>query len=178
MIKRRHGWQPVRVELKRLRSRCDVRSLLRENLTLRSIGDAPPLVATAQTFGNYPGVNTVGKDRDTELARHPTVKPSALVADAILDCSKRGGIILDPFAGSGTTLIAAEKTGRRGYGIEIDPHYTDTIIRRFDEVYGLKAIHAESKVNFEGLRNNRSKEKHHGHKAKKGAEHRAESRPR
>jgi DNA modification methylase len=65
---------------------------------------------------NYPGANTFGSDRNAELAMHPTVKPLALVADAILDCSKRGGIILDAFAGSGTTLIAAEKTGRRGYG--------------------------------------------------------------
>jgi hypothetical protein len=64
---------------------------------------------------HYPGVNTFGKDRDTELAMHPTVKPVALVADAILDCSKRGGLVLDAFAGSGTSLIAAEKTGRRGY---------------------------------------------------------------
>jgi DNA modification methylase len=111
---------------------------------------------------NYPGMNTFGKDRGDELAMHPTVKPLALVADAILDCSKRGGIILDAFAGSGTTLIAAERTGRRGYGIEIDPHYADTIIRRFDEVYGLKAIHADSKLDFEGLRKERSKEKHHG----------------
>ncbi|MGE5162463.1 MAG: DNA-methyltransferase, partial [Sphingobacteriales bacterium] len=80
---------------------------------------------------NYAGVNTFGKDRSTELAMHPTVKPAALVADAILDCSKRGGIVLDAFAGSGTTLIAAEKTGRCGDGIEIDPYYADTIIRRF-----------------------------------------------
>jgi DNA modification methylase len=127
---------------------------------------------------NYPGVNTFGKDRGAELAMHPTVKPLALVADAILDCSKRGGIILDAFAGSGTTLIAAERTGRRGYGIEIDPHYTDTIIRRFDEVYGLKAVHTESKLDFEGLGNKRSKEKHHGQKAKKGKQHRTKSRPR
>jgi DNA methylase len=85
------------------------------------------------------------------------VKPVALVADAILDCSKRGGITLDVFAGSGTTLIAAEKAGRRGYGIEIDCHYTDIIIRRFDEVYGLKAVHAESKLDFERLANERFK---------------------
>jgi DNA modification methylase len=117
---------------------------------------------------NYPGVNTFGSDRNAELAMHPTVKPLALVADAILDCSKRGGIILDAFAGSGTTLIAAERTGRRGFGIEIDPHFTDTIIRRFDEVYGLKAVHTESKLDFEGLASKRSKEKHHGQKAKKG----------
>jgi len=127
---------------------------------------------------NYPGVNTFGKERGAELAMHPTVKPLALVADAILDCSKRGGIILDVFAGSGTTLIAAEKTGRRGYGIEIDPYYTDTIIRRFDDVYGLKAVHAESKLDFERLRSERSEEKRHGQKTKKGKGHRSKSRPR
>ena len=60
---------------------------------------------------------------------HPTVKPVALVADAILDCSKRGGIVLDCFGGSGTTLIAAEKTGRRGYVMELDPAYVDVTIR-------------------------------------------------
>jgi DNA modification methylase len=108
---------------------------------------------------NYAGVNTFGSDRDTELAMHPTVKPVAMVADAILDCSKRNGIILDAFAGSGTTLIAAEKTGRRGYGIEIDPHYVDTIIRRFDQVYGLKAVHAQSKLDFDDMRMRRVKEK-------------------
>jgi DNA modification methylase len=97
---------------------------------------------------NYAGVNTFGKERDAELAMHPTVKPLALVSDAILDCSKRGGIVLDAFAGSGTTLIAAEKTGRRGYGIEIDPHYADTIVRRFAEVYGLEAVHAETEKTF------------------------------
>jgi hypothetical protein len=79
---------------------------------------------------SYPGINSFGKDRDAELALHPTVKPVKLVADAILDCSKRGGIVLDPFAGSGTTLVAAERTGRRGYGIELDPLYIDVIIRR------------------------------------------------
>jgi DNA modification methylase len=125
---------------------------------------------------NYPGVNPFGKVRGTELAMHPTVKPVALVADAILDCSKRGGIILDVFAGSGTTLIAAEKTGRRGYGIEIDCHYTDIIIRRFDEVYSLKAVHAESKLDFERLTNERFKEKRHGRKAKNGKGHRAKDR--
>ena len=72
------------------------------------------MVVIAQTCGITRVANSFGKDRDTELAMHPTVKPLALVADAILDCSRRGGIILDAFAGSGTTLIAAEKTGRRG----------------------------------------------------------------
>jgi DNA modification methylase len=128
---------------------------------------------------NYPGTNIVGKTRDAEIAMHPTVKPLALVADAILDCSKRGGIILDVFAGSGTTLIAAEKTGRRGFGIEIDPYYTDTIIRRFDEMYGLKAIHVDSKLDFATLCTQRSREeKQNGKKAKEGKPQRAESRPR
>ena len=86
----------------------------------------------------YAGANAFGKDRDAELAMHPTVKPVAMVADAILDCSNRGGIILDAFAGSGTTLIAAEKTGRKGYGIEFDPYYVDTIIKRFKDVFGLE----------------------------------------
>lgn len=63
----------------------------------------------------YPGINSFGKDRDSELALHPTVKPVRLVADAILDCSKRNSIVFDAFAGSGTTLLAANKTGRRGY---------------------------------------------------------------
>jgi len=78
----------------------------------------------------YPGLNSFSKNRNSELALHPTVKPVALVRDAILDASKRGGIILDAFAGSGTTLIAAEKAGRRGFGIELDPHYCDVIVQR------------------------------------------------
>ena len=64
---------------------------------------------------DYAGLNTLKSDRLAELAMHPTVKPVALVADAILDCSRRGGIVLDAFAGSGTTLIAAERIGRRAY---------------------------------------------------------------
>lgn len=84
----------------------------------------------------YAGVNTFRKDRLKELAMHPTVKPVALVIDAIKDCSKRKGIILDPFAGSGTTLIAAEKTGRYARLIEIDPHYCDVIIERWQNLTG------------------------------------------
>ena len=80
---------------------------------------------------DYAGVNVFGNDRDAQLAMHPTVKPVAMVEDAILDCSRRGGIVLDPFAGSGTTIIAAERAGRRGYGIEIDPGYIDTALRRY-----------------------------------------------
>ena len=93
---------------------------------------------------DYAGINSFGKDRDAELALHPTVKPVKLVADAILDCSKRGGIVLDAFAGSGTTLVAAEKTGRRGYGIELDPRYCDVIVRRMAGAFKVEAIHAAS----------------------------------
>jgi hypothetical protein len=88
---------------------------------------------------SYTGVNSFGEDRD-DLSLHPTVKPVAMVADAIRDCSHRKGIVLDPFIGSGTTLIAAEKTGRRGYGIEIDPAYCDVTIRRLQAVCGLDSI--------------------------------------
>jgi len=90
----------------------------------------------------YPGITSFGKDRDAELARHPTPKPPSLVADALLDCSKRGGIVLDAFAGSGTTLVAAERTGRRGYGIELDSHYCDVIIRRLATAAKVEAVHA------------------------------------
>lgn len=85
----------------------------------------------------YAGANAFGATRDDDLAMHPTVKPVALVSDAILDCSKRKGIVLDSFAGSGTTLVAAHKTGRCGYGIELDPLYCDVIVRRMSKITGL-----------------------------------------
>lgn len=85
---------------------------------------------------SYPGVNSFGKGRMADLKAHPTVKPVAMVADAIMDCSKTGDLILDPFAGSGTIFLAAERAGRRGAGIEIDPHYVDVAIRRFEQETG------------------------------------------
>ena len=93
---------------------------------------------------DYPGISAFGKDRDTQLAMHPTVKPVAMVEDAILDCSRRGGIVLDPFSGSGTIIIAAERAGRRGYGIEIDPRYVDATLRRFREFTGGDPVHLDS----------------------------------
>lgn len=80
---------------------------------------------------NYPGANTFRRNRDADLAAHPTPKPIALVADAIMDVSHRGDIVLDPFAGSGTTLFAAEKTKRIARLIELDPLYVDGIVRRW-----------------------------------------------
>jgi DNA modification methylase len=100
---------------------------------------------------SYAGANAFGATRDDDLAMHPTVKPVALAADAILDCSKRKAIVLDAFAGSGTTLVAAHKTGRRGYGIELDPLYCDVIVRRLCKVAGLEAIHAETGRSFAEL---------------------------
>jgi DNA modification methylase len=104
---------------------------------------------------SYAGVNSFGNDR-SDLALHPTVKPVALVAEAIRDCSHRKGIVLDAFAGSGTTLIAAERTGRRGYGIEIDPLYCDVIIRRLRAVCGLEAFLEGAGKSFQEIQAERS----------------------
>ncbi len=99
----------------------------------------------------YKGVNTFRAGRLDELAMHPTVKPVALVADAIKDCSHFRDIILDPFVGSGTTIIAAENTGRRARVMEIDPHYCDVAIRRWQTLTGKFAVHSESEVQFDEL---------------------------
>jgi DNA modification methylase len=88
----------------------------------------------------YAGVNTFRAGRLDELAVHPTVKPVALVADAIRDCSRRGEIVLDPFMGSGTTILAAEKVGRRAYGMEIDPLYVDVAVKRWQDFTKRDAI--------------------------------------
>jgi DNA modification methylase len=98
---------------------------------------------------SYAGVNTLKRGRAEELAMHPTVKPVAMVADAIKDCSKRKGIVLDAFGGSGTTLIAAEKTGRRGYLLELDPLYVDVAIRRWQKLTGKHARLGEGGSTFE-----------------------------
>src|SRR5712671_5463371 len=95
---------------------------------------------------HYPSVSNFGRcgEEGNLLALHPTVKPVALVADAIMDCSARGDVVLDAFLGSGTTVIAAERTARICYGIEIDPLYVDTIIRRWQAFTGQSAVHAVS----------------------------------
>jgi len=92
----------------------------------------------------YPGIHSLSKQSEEGnlLALHPTVKPVALVADALLDSSARGEIVLDAFLGSGTTLMAAERVGRICYGIEIDPRYVDVAIRRWQNYTGEKAVHA------------------------------------
>jgi DNA modification methylase len=100
----------------------------------------------------YPAVRSLSQQQSDEgnlLALHPTVKPVALVADAILDCSAPGNLVLDLFLGSGSTLMAAQRTGRICYGIEIDPLYVDTAIKRWQRDTGSHAIHAESGKRFE-----------------------------
>lgn len=99
----------------------------------------------------YAGANTLsrqGHEGDL-LAMHPTVKPMNLVADAILDCSARGEIVLDPFLGSGTTLLASERTGRICYGVELSPAYVDLVITRWQAMTGQEAIHAVSHQSFD-----------------------------
>ena len=100
---------------------------------------------------DYPGISSLGAERDAALAMHPTVKPVALVADAIRDCTKRGDIVLDPFAGSGTTLIAAETCGRSARLIEYDPLYCDVIARRYERLTGRGASLAATGASFEDV---------------------------
>lgn len=99
---------------------------------------------------NYPCANSFSRsgDEGNLLALHPTVKPAALVSDAIMDCTDRKGIVLDSFLGSGTTVIAAERTGRRCFGLEIDPLYVDTIVKRWQAFTCGTAIHAQSGRSF------------------------------
>jgi DNA modification methylase len=98
---------------------------------------------------DYAGANVPKAGRLEELAMHPTVKPVALVADAIKDCSRRNGLVLDPFAGSGTVLIAAERTGRKARALEIDPAYVDVAVRRWQAYSGKRAVLAQTGESFE-----------------------------
>ena len=100
---------------------------------------------------SYPGVNTFRAGRADELAMHPTVKPVALVADAIRDVSHRGDVVLDPFGGSGTILIGAQKTGRKARLLELDPLYVDVICRRWMAFSKTPAILAATDQTFEDV---------------------------
>jgi DNA modification methylase len=105
----------------------------------------------------YAGVNTFGQGRMEALAAHPTVKPVALVADALLDCTARGDVVLDQFAGSGTTILAAEKVGRLGYGMEFEPKYVDVAIERWQRMTKLEATLAGDGRTFEEIHAARSR---------------------
>jgi DNA modification methylase len=101
---------------------------------------------------NYAGANAFGIDRDEALAMHPTVKPTRLLADAMLDVTSRGDIVLDGFLGSGSTLIAAEQTGRLCYGVELDPAYVDVVVARYERDTSSTALRESDGCTLEQVR--------------------------
>jgi DNA modification methylase len=106
---------------------------------------------------SYPGVNGFGKDKARTRELHPTVKPLALVRDAILDCTGRGDLVLDLFSGSGTTLLAAHEAGRRGAAIELDPRYVDVGVIRWQDFSGIEARLASTGQVFREVREQRAR---------------------
>jgi DNA modification methylase len=97
---------------------------------------------------NYPGLASFGTNRLEQLADHPTTKNYAMIADAIRDVSDRNDIVIDPFCGSGTAIIAAAKTGRRAHTIELDPKYVDVAVRRWEKWSGKQARHGDTGLTF------------------------------
>ena len=110
----------------------------------------------------YAGATTFSRTRDADLVDHPTVKPIAMIADAIRDASRPGDLVLDPFGGSGSTLLAADKVGRRAALIEFDPAYADVILRRFEERTGIAPILAATGLTVHVVQRQRRQEAHHG----------------
>ena len=96
-------------------------------------------------------MSSFGSGRDELLALHPTVKPVALVADALRDVSKRGDVVLDTFLGSGSTLIAAEETGRTCFGVELDPRFVDVAVQRWERASGREAVLTRTGQSFRDL---------------------------
>jgi DNA modification methylase len=137
-----------------------------ELLPLFKKGDAPHLNNVQlgkhgrwrSNVWTYPGASAFGSDARQGLKDHPTVKPVAMLQDALIDLTNRGDIVLDPFLGSGSTLIAAEKMGRICHGVELDPLYVDVIIRRYAAVTGTSAVLVETGETFEAPALRRSAE--------------------
>jgi DNA modification methylase len=105
---------------------------------------------------HYAGVNSFRAGRMDELSVHPTVKPVMLVADAVKDCTRQGDLVIDSFCGSGTTILAAERVGRRVYALELEPRYVDVAIRRWQSFTPQDAVHAETGSTFDELALDRS----------------------
>jgi DNA methylase/PDZ domain len=132
---------------------------MHELLPLFKKGDAPTVNNVKlgkkgrwrSNLWTYPGASSLGSDARRGLQDHPTVKPTAMLEDALLDLTNRGDIVLDPFLGSGSTLIAAETTGRICRGVELDPLYVDVIIRRYQAATGQAAVLIETGETFEAL---------------------------
>ena len=120
---------------------------------------------------HYAGANSFRAGRMQDLKAHPTVKPVAMIADALQDCTRRDQNVLDSFCGSGSTILAAERVGRRGYGVEIDPRYVDVAIRRWQALTGKDATLAGSTATFEevGLQRAREKDPARSHGARRRA---------
>jgi DNA modification methylase len=106
----------------------------------------------------YPGASSLGSDARRGLKDHPTVKPTAMLEDALLDLINRSDIVIDPFLGSGSTLIAADKTGRVCRGVEFDPLYVDVIVRRYEGVSGQAPVLVETGESFRELSARRARE--------------------
>ena len=106
----------------------------------------------------YPGASSLGSDARRGLKEHPTVKPTAMLEDALLDVTKRDDIVLDPFLGSGSTSIAADRTGRVCRGIELDPLYVDVIVRRYQAATGNAAVLVETGETYQALEARRATE--------------------
>ena len=106
----------------------------------------------------YAGANSFSAERDEALAMHPTVKPVQMLADAILDVTRRGDTVFDGFLGSGSTLMACEQTSRVCYGMEIDPAYIQVIIRRWEKATGKEAVRESDGLTFQQARDRHAAE--------------------
>jgi DNA modification methylase len=106
----------------------------------------------------YSGASSLGSDARRGLKDHPTVKPTAMLEDALLDLTHRGDIVIDPFLGSGSTLVAADKAGRVCRGVELDPLYVDVIVRRYEAASGEPAVLTETGESFDVLAARRLRE--------------------
>ncbi|MDI9849891.1 site-specific DNA-methyltransferase, partial [Rhodoblastus sp. 17X3] len=106
----------------------------------------------------YPGASSLGSDARRGLQDHPTVKPTAMLEDALLDLTHRGDIVIDPFLGSGSTLLAADAVGRVCCGVELDPNYLDLVVRRYEVVTGRNVVLEETGETYGSLATRRAEE--------------------
>jgi DNA modification methylase len=116
--------------------RCSRKAVVRTS-TILNWANA---VVGAQNVWTYPGASSLGSDARRGLQDHPTVKPTAMLEDALLDLTNRADIVIDPFLGSGSTLIAADKTGRVFRGVELDPLYVDVSVGRYEATTGHQVV--------------------------------------
>ena len=104
---------------------------------------------------HYDGVTSFGPTRTEDLIDHPTVKPTQLIADIILDCTSIGDWVLDPFLGSGTSCLAAERINRRCLGLELEPKFVDVALKRLKERCSLDAVHVQTGKSYADITSER-----------------------